>query len=117
MSRMLREMLNAADARSGSSWQPAVDVYQSGNAWLIKADLAGVDPDNIAIRLAGRRVTISGARVDGPCETDQRCYLMEISYNRFERSIELPCAVDGARVTTDYRNGLLLIHLSLESAV
>jgi HSP20 family protein len=93
-------------------WQPPVDIYQTARGWLVKYELAGVRPDEIQLRIRGRVLVLSGARRDYRIEDTQRSYSMEIAYNRFERTIELPCDLEKMHVTTDYRDGMLLVHLN-----
>jgi HSP20 family protein len=93
-------------------WQPAVDVYRHGAGWLVKCDLAGVRPQDVCITAGGRRLTIAGARRDCSLVESAEVYSMEITYDRFERTIELPCEVEKAEVHTDYQDGMLLIRLT-----
>jgi HSP20 family protein len=94
------------------SWQPAADIYRTRDGWLVKFDLAGVRPEDIELRVLDGHVTVRGTRRD--CTTHEGCryYRLEIAYSRFERTIELPCRLDQARLTTEYRDGMLLVHLS-----
>jgi HSP20 family protein len=98
--------------RQGLGWQPAVDIYRSKNGWILKFDLAGVRMEDIHIRVNGGTVTVSGVRRDCMME-DVGCrhYSMEITYNRFERSIELPDDIASAHVGVDYRDGILFVRI------
>ena len=96
------------------SWQPAVDVYHCPEGWLVKFDLAGVSPEEVEVSVCGRYLIVSGIRRDWVMQADHRCYSMEISYNRFQRSVELPCDLDTAQINVDYRYGMLLVRLLLE---
>lgn len=100
-----------------ATWEPAADVYRSGRGWLVKFDLAGVRPDEIELRVDGRKLTICGVRRDRVVREDQRSYSMEISYNRFERCVELPSELDGAALNTEYQDGMLMVHLTIERSV
>jgi HSP20 family protein len=95
-------------------WQPFVDVYQTHDGWLLKADLAGVMPEDIAVELQGRYIQIRGMRRDWCLEEGCHHYRMEISYSQFERTIELPDELDNARIGTEFRHGMLLIHINPE---
>ena len=101
----------AMERRSEVCWQPAADVYRTRTGWLIKYDLAGVKAEDIEITVNGPRITISGLRRDGKLEEGCSHYAMEISYNRFERTLELPCDLEGARVQIEGREGILLLRL------
>ena len=92
-------------------WQPLLDIYELRDGWLIKADLAGVRPNEVTVSMIGRRVTIRGLRRDLSIEEGCCQYRMEISYSRFERTVELPSDPGPASVQTDYRDGMLLIRI------
>lgn len=94
-----------------AAWTPLLDIYELRDGWLIKADLAGVRPDEVNVGLSGRRVTIRGTRRDSSVEEGCCHYRMEISYSRFERTVELPSDPGPASVQTEYRDGMLLIRI------
>jgi HSP20 family protein len=89
-----------------------VDVYRRGQEWLLKFDLAGVRPEDVQVRLAGSRITVAGIRRDWVVEQGYSYHSMEISYNRFERTIELPGDISGAEYSLEARDGLLLVRVS-----
>ena len=101
----------AMDWSSEVRWQPAADIYRTRSGWLIKYDLAGVKAEDIEVTVSGSRITISGVRRDGRLEEGCSHYAMEISYNHFERTLELPCDLDGAEVQIEGREGILLLRL------
>lgn len=101
-----------ADARA--LWQPSADIYRTRNGWLLKFDLAGVRPEDVKVSVRGRRVSVSGVRRDLIVEEGCSYYSMEISYNRFERSLEMPADLENARITLEARNGLLLVRMITE---
>jgi HSP20 family protein len=97
-------------------WQPLVDVYRTPRGWLLKFDLAGVLPEEVQLQVQGNVVTLRGARRDWVAEQGCQYYRMEISYNHFERSIELPgCPLERAAIATEYRYGMLLVHILTEA--
>ncbi len=93
-------------------WEPPVDVYRGDRGWLVKVELAGVRPDEVSVELAGRRLAVSGRRADVVAldATWQR-ERIEIAYSRFERTMMLPAAAAGARLATEYRDGMLLVYV------
>ena len=95
-------------------WEPCVDVYRTKDGWLLKFDLAGVQPEDVTVSVRGRRIAVSGLRRDSNLEEGCSYYSMEISYNRFERAIEMPANLENARVTLEVRNGLLLVRVITE---
>jgi HSP20 family protein len=107
-----RLMLSAASAFENSSWQPRVDVYRTGNGWLLKYELAGVDAHQVEVQLRGNAISVYGQRRDVRVEEGQTSYSMEIAYHHFERTLELPCVVSGMEVDIDYRDGMLIVRLT-----
>jgi HSP20 family protein len=96
-------------------WQPLVDVYRARDGWLIKCDLAGVRPEDLALSVNGSRLTVRGSRRD--CSLDEGCshYRLEIAYSQFERTIELPDNLERAQLTTEFRQGMLLVRIRKEA--
>lgn len=97
------------DSYCEGCWEPKVDIYRGRNGWLIKFDLAGVRPEEINLIVQDHLLTVSGIRRDWVVLEGQQAYSMEISYNRFERSIELPCDLRECEMSREYRDGMLLI--------
>jgi HSP20 family protein len=97
------------------SWQPALDIYELKDGWLLKADVAGVRPEDIQVVLDGRRVTLRGLRRDWSVAEGCCHYRMEIAYSRFERTVELPTDVSAACVRTELRDGMLLVRIRPEA--
>ena len=97
-----------------TTWQPAADIYRTKSGWLLKFELAGVTRDDIAIEAHRSHLTVSGVRRD--LLVDEYCsfYSMEIAYNRFERTVELPCDLEKATVDFEFRNGILLVRVGTE---
>ena len=98
-------------------WQPSADIYRTCDGWLVKFDLAGVRPEDIIVTVQGTGVTVSGVRRDWVFEEGYRYYSMEIAYSRFERCINLPCDLERARITSEYREGMLLLRVALEDGL
>jgi len=95
-------------------WQPLVDVYRTGNGWLIKYELAGVRPEDVSLTVDGRYLTLRGTRRDR-CIKEGCChYRMEISYSHFERTVELPEHLERARLTPEFVHGMLLVRVEKE---
>ena len=95
-------------------WRPSADIYRTRNGWLLKFDLAGVRPEDVTVTVRGRRVSVSGFRRDLMTEDGGSYYSMEISYSRFDRSLEMPVDLENARISLEARNGLLLVRLITE---
>ena len=105
-----------AQALHQLEWQPAADIYRMRDGWLVKFDLAGVRPDDISVTVSGCRLRVRGRRRDWIIEESQGClsHSMEIVYSHFERILELPCEMPQTGVTTEFREGMLLIRIHLQ---
>lgn len=111
------ELMTAlARAFRETHWQPPVDVYQTPSGWLLKYELAGVPLADVELAIRGRTVILRGERRDVRMDECRQSFCMEISYNRFERSLELPCELDQMAVDTEYRDGMLIVRLTCEGA-
>jgi HSP20 family protein len=95
-----------------SFWSPRVDVYRSGDGWLIKFELAGIRPEDITIAFDGSRLSVSGIRRDWFIEEGYDSYSMEISYSRFERTITLFSEPERGSVSSEYHDGMLLVKVT-----
>lgn len=114
--RFLPIFLPAAAGPQERDWQPSVDIYRAPNGWLVKFDLAGVRPQDIAWSVGGSTLVVRGVRRD--CLHEEGCahYRMEISYSQFERRIEIPGELSSARISTEFRDGMLIFRIVWESA-
>jgi HSP20 family protein len=99
---------------SGRLWNPDADVYQSPDGWVVKVDLAGVCTDELEIELEGSVLSIRGCRRDTHYREGFVYQQMEITYSRFEKSIQFPAPLEGASIRRDYRDGFLIIDVRKE---
>jgi HSP20 family protein len=110
-SNQMPVVFGAACRSAEAHWRPFADIYRTRSGWLIKYDLAGVKMEDVEVAIKGSEITVSGFRRDWKLEEGSTHYSMEISYNRFERTIDLPCVLDGAEVAIEGREGILLVRL------
>jgi HSP20 family protein len=80
----------------------------------LKFDLAGVHPSDLEVAIRGRTLSITGVRRDWAAAECRHAYSMEINYNRFSRTIELPSDLQETEISTQYRDGMLLVRLITE---
>jgi HSP20 family protein len=96
---------------SGRLWNPAADVYQSEEGWIVKIDLAGICSDELEIQINDSVLRISGCRRDTYYREGFVYQQMEITYSRFEKTIQFPAPIEEASLKHDYRDGFLIIDL------
>lgn len=112
LERYFRSIQGSREKRpSGRLWCPAADVYRTDNGWIVKVDLAGIEPADIEITLDGPVLRISGSRRDSVCGEGISHYQLEITYSRFEKMIQFPRSIEHATIERNYHHGLLMLRL------
>jgi HSP20 family protein len=96
---------------SGRLWNPAADVYRVEDGWIVKVDLAGIRSEDIEITISGPVLRISGLRRDRTCGAGISHYQLEITYSRFEKTIQFPRSIEQVSIERDYHDGLLILRL------
>jgi HSP20 family protein len=99
------------ELRSLGEWNPALDVSETKDAVVVKAEVPGMDPKEIQVTLQDQTLAISGERKREEEKKDEHYYRLERSFGTFARSIRLPVPVDPAKVNANFRNGLLTVTL------
>jgi HSP20 family protein len=92
-------------------WNPAVDLYEKDDHFMIKAELPGVDKKDIKIDLQDRLLTLSGERTYDNEVKEENCYRRERSYGKFQRVFTLPADVDSDKIKAEFKDGLLQIEV------
>jgi HSP20 family protein len=113
--KTLEEMLGWANPRftlSRHRWRPQIDIYETAEAIIIWAEIAGVLREEIQLEIAPGTVKISGIRRGGARAGDARYHLAEIPCGYFERTLALPVLIDTETAGAVYRDGLLEIRLA-----
>ncbi|MFO0878269.1 MAG: Hsp20/alpha crystallin family protein [Gemmataceae bacterium] len=123
MIRLMQALfLPGAEACQDAPWRPNTDIYQTTTGWLVKFELAGVRVEDIDLEVLGREMRLCGVRRDYVQEMQPRAagegrppmhHRMEIAYSRFGRVVELPCDLKQAHIETEYRDGMLLVHVDV----
>jgi HSP20 family protein len=112
LNRALDQALTSAWTTDNRLWVPAVDVVEKKDAYLVFAELPGVDASQIDMTFEQSVLTIRGSKrsqLEASNAGELRVYAAERSTGSFERSIRLPEFVDGDRIAADFSNGLLTV--------
>ena len=92
-----------------SAWIPPIDIYETDVAYIIKAELPGVDPNHVKLELKEHRLTLAGER---PAAAEGRRYhQLERLTGPFERSFNLPGDLTEDDIEARYADGILAITL------
>ena len=89
------------------SWVPAVDVFDTKDAVVLKAELPGMKVDDIQIEVDDNVLTIKGERTFEERVDEERYYRVERRYGSFQRSIALPQGVKADDIRATYEDGVL----------
>lgn len=92
-------------------WLPSLDLSETKNDFVVKAELPGIDPKDIDISLANDILTIKGEKKQEKEEKEENYHIIERSYGSFTRSIRLPREVQSDKISASYKNGVLKITL------
>ena len=92
-------------------WTPAVDIYETDQSVIVKAELPGVGKDDIAVEVKDGILTLRGERKFEKEVKEENYHRIERSYGTFLRSFALPVSVDQDKVSAKLTGGVLEIHL------
>jgi HSP20 family protein len=93
------------------TWNPAVDLYEKDDHFMITAELPGVDKNDIKIDLKDRLLTLSGERTYDNEVKEENYYRRERSYGKFQRAFTLPADVDSDKIKAEFKDGVLRIEV------
>jgi HSP20 family protein len=117
MNRLFDEAFRGAGRGQGdeefalATWAPPVDIHEEEGGLVLKADLPGVDPKNVDIRVENNVLTLRGERkLDQEVKQDSY-HRVERTYGTFIRSFTLPNAVDTESIKAEYKDGVLRVSL------
>ena len=115
MSRVLNEAFgrgtNDESAWFSGAWTPPVDIYETDEALVMKAELPGFSKDDISIELKENTLVIKGERKHEDEVKEGNYHRMERSYGAFQRAFMLPMTVDQEKVKASYNDGILELRL------
>ena len=127
VTRLRREMDHLWDDYFGSGrrglqplraeFAPAVDVKESADQVVVKAEVPGMDAKDINISVTGEVLTIKGEKKSEREEKEENYHLVERSYGSFSRSLKLPAAVDLDKIEAKYDKGVLTVTCPKKEAV
>jgi HSP20 family protein len=96
---------------STRTWAPPVDIFENENNIVLKAELPGVEPKDVEIRVEDNTLYLKGERKFEKETKEENYHRIERSYGSFARSFSLPNSIDAEKVGADYKDGLLTLTL------
>lgn len=100
--------------RSDSAWTPAVDIYETPESYVIKAELPGIDPDLIKLEYRDQKLILSGQRPPRSKDHTRKFHQLERSYGPFTRAFMLPDCICCQQIDARYEEGILEVVLPKE---
>jgi HSP20 family protein len=92
---------------SFGAWAPPVDIFERQDHLVIRAEVPGIQKDDMDVRIENGVLTLHGERREEKEVKDVSTHLMERVYGSFTRSFSLPTTVDATKVTAVYKDGVL----------
>lgn len=112
MNRLVDSFFGGEFPWGDGQWSPSMDVAETESDIIVKAEVPGLDKDDISLSLQGDILTIRGEKKDERKEEKGSYRLLERRYGSFQRTVTLPTGVDPEKIEAKFRNGVLTIKMS-----
>ena len=95
-----------------AEWAPLVDIAEDTQEYVVKAELPEVDKEDVKVTIENGVVNIKGERKFEKEENNKQYHRIERSYGSFMRSFSIPDDAAPDKVSADFKDGLLIIHIA-----
>ncbi len=99
------------DALGKGMWTPAVDIYETDDAVVVKAELPGLEKNQIGVEVKDGILTLHGERKFEKEVAEENYHRIERAYGSFHRSFSLPSSVEQERIGAKFKDGVLEVTL------
>ncbi len=99
------------EAMTVAQWSPLVDITEDEKGYHIKAELPEMKKEDVRLTVENDILAISGERKFEKEDKGKKYHRIERAYGSFVRSFSLPDDADGSKVSADYKDGVLQVHL------
>ena len=96
---------------STRTWAPPVDIYETADSIVLKAELPGVDPKDVEVKVEDNSLFLKGERKFEKEVNNENYHRVERSYGSFARSFTLPNSINTEKVKAEFKDGLLTLTL------
>jgi len=113
LNRFLNETLPVRGEKNAffADWTPPVDIEETDKEYLIKAELPDIKKEDVKVETLDGILTIEGERKQEKEEKGKKYHRIERAHGVFERAFLLPEDAQGDKVTADYKDGVLKVHV------
>jgi HSP20 family protein len=105
-----------AEPQTNRPWAPAVDIYETENELVFKADLPEVELKDLDVRVENQTLTVAGERKFERKDNGKGYHRVERSYGNFARSFAVPNTFDTEKINAAFKNGVLTVTLPKKEA-
>jgi HSP20 family protein len=99
------------DGTPAAAWEPAVEMFETGDEVVVRAEMPNVDPSNVDVSVTGDTITIKGTVRHEQEKKDRNYYRRELRYGSYVRTLELPAEVKGGDAKATYKDGVLEVKI------
>ena len=118
MQRMFATLSSADDeSMILTQWTPSVDIAENDKEFVVKAELPDVKKEDIKVNIEDGTLSISGERKAEKEEKNVKFHRIERAYGHFERTFSLPTEANADKITSEYKEGILTVHLPKNPSV
>jgi HSP20 family protein len=111
MNRLFDTFFGGNDTRGVRRWVPAMDLVETDDHLVLRADLPGLDQDDVSIEIKDGVLTVSGQRQAEREEKAEGFHRVERAYGSFSRSLSMPQGVDPDKVAAEFDKGVLEVRI------
>lgn len=99
------------DGLPAAAWEPAVEMFETGDEVVVRAEMPNVDPANVDVSVTGDMITIKGTVRQEQEKKDRNYYRRELRYGSYVRTLQLPAEVKGGDAKASYKDGVLDVRI------
>lgn len=97
------------DEMSSYGWRPSVDIYEDAAGIVIKADLPGVEREEVSVEVKDNLLTLKGKRKQDADSADECYFCQERNFGQFQRTFTLQYNIDPEKIKASFKNGVLKV--------
>jgi HSP20 family protein len=105
------------EAAATTTWSPAVDIFETENEIMVRAELPGIERKDIVLNLDNNVLTLKGERKFEKETRQENYHRIERSYGAFSRAFSIPAIVEEEKIRAEYKDGILTIALPKKEQV
>jgi HSP20 family protein len=99
------------DDVSMCAWRPAVDIYETENGLVLKAELPGVKKEDVSVEIKDNILTLKGERIEDKRVDEENYYRRERCFGTFQRSFNLEQNIQPDKIKAKFKNGVLEVEI------